>query len=50
MIIENNYEVRSVTISSREILIKYLGSYRLYSSKWLDAQAWIRVEEIRKNK
>lgn len=46
MIIENNYEVRSVTISSREILIKYLGSYRLYSSKWLDAQAWIRVEEI----
>lgn len=50
IIIENNYEVRSVTISSKEILIKYLGSYPLYSSKWLDAQAWIRVEEIRKNK
>lgn len=46
VIIENNYEVRSVTISSREILIKYLGSYPLYSSKWLDAQAWIRVEVI----
>lgn len=32
IIIENNYEVRSVTISSKEILIKYLGSYPLYSS------------------
>lgn len=42
------YRIRTVTLSSNNILISYLEKYPLFSTKYLDYKDWLKVIEIYK--
>ena len=46
--IEEGYEVRTDKKESCEILIKYLSTFPLFSSKHLDFLDWLKIIEVKK--
>lgn len=43
---EYGYEIRTVKVSSRKIVVNYLSKFPLFSSKYQDYLAWLEIHNI----